>query len=102
MGEIAESMELRSIIRYHKGRSINLSTLEGNAFEAIMGAIYLDGGFDQVKSSVYNHIFRKYMDLHRILEEEIDFKSKLFKKVILSSQLSCNSNISLNLLPRQI
>lgn len=78
LGEIAESMELRNVIRYHKGRSINLSTLEGNAFEAIMGAIYLDGGFEQVKSCVYNHIFRKYMDLNRILEEEIDFKSKLF------------------------
>ncbi len=76
--EIAESMELRKVIRYHKGRSINLLTLEGNAFEAIMGAIYLDGGFEQVKNCVYKHIFRKYMDLNRILEEEIDFKSKLF------------------------
>jgi ribonuclease-3 len=78
LGEIAEAMELRNVIRYQKGRSINLSTLEGNAFEAIMGAIYLDGGFIAVKNSIHDHIFRKYVDLNRILEEEIDFKSRLF------------------------
>jgi ribonuclease III len=75
---IAEEMELRDILRYQRGRTINLNTLEGNAFEAIMGAIYLDGGYDAVKKSVQNHIFRNYVDLNRILEEEIDFKSKLF------------------------
>lgn len=78
LGEIAETMELRSVIRYHKGRSINLATIEGNAFEAIMGAIYLDGGYEAVKKCVQHHVFRKYVDLNRILEEEIDFKSRLF------------------------
>lgn len=78
LAEIAEAMELRKIIRYNKGRSINLSTIEGNAFEALIGAIYLDGGYEAVKKSVQFHIFRKYVDLNRILEEEIDFKSKLF------------------------
>ena len=38
LSEIAEKMELRTIIRYHKGRSINLPTIEGNALEAIFGA----------------------------------------------------------------
>ena len=78
LGEIAEAMELRKMIRYQKGRSINLSTLEGNAFEAVMGAIYLDGGFMAVKRSIHEHIFKKYIDLNRILAEEIDFKSRLF------------------------
>lgn len=78
LSEIGENMSLRDVIRYHKGRSINLSTLEGNAFEAIMGAIYLDGGYAAVKKSVHTYIFRNYIDLNRLLEEEIDFKSKLF------------------------
>lgn len=78
LSEIGEELELRTILRYNKGRSINLTSLEGNAFEAIIGAIYLDSSFEQTKKIIYNHIFRKYVDLNKILEEEIDFKSRLF------------------------
>jgi len=78
LSEIGEELELRSILRYHKGRSINLNSLEGNAFEAIIGAIYLDAGYDVAKKTLNHFIFRNYVDLNKILEEEIDFKSKLF------------------------
>lgn len=78
LSHIAEEMELRTIIRYQQGRTINLNTLEGNAFEAIMGAIYLDGGYEDVKNSVNEHVFKNYVDFSRVLEEEIDFKSKLY------------------------
>jgi len=75
---IAEEMELRSVIRYQRGRTINLNTLEGNALEAIIGAIYLDNGYDASRKSINDTVFKNYVDLNRILEEEIDFKSKLF------------------------
>ena len=75
---IAREMDISSVMRYSKGRSINLSTIEGNAFEAIIGAIYLDGGPTAVKKSVISHVLEKYIDINYILEEEIDFKAKLF------------------------
>jgi ribonuclease III len=78
MSEIAEEMEIRNILRYHKGRSINISTIEGNALEALIGAIYLDGGFRAVKKSIKEHIYKKYVNINKVLEEEIDFKSRLF------------------------
>lgn len=78
LSEIGEELELRTILRYNRGRSINLSSLEGNAFEAIIGAIYLDSSYEVTKKIIYHHIFRKYVDLNKILEEEIDFKSRLF------------------------
>lgn len=78
LSEIGEELELRTILRYNKGRSINLNSLEGNAFEAIIGAIYLDSSYETTKRIIHHHIFRKYVDLNKILEEEIDFKSKLF------------------------
>jgi ribonuclease-3 len=78
LGEIGEQMSLRKMINYQKGRSIKISTLEGNAFEAIIGAIYLDSGYDIVKKIVIHYVFRLHLDLTQLLDKEIDFKSKLF------------------------
>ncbi len=78
LSDIGESMEIRQILKYNQSRTINLTTLEGNAFEAIIGAIYLDGGYEKAKQSLNNYVFRKYLNFNRLLEEEIDFKSKLF------------------------
>ncbi|XOV66614.1 MAG: ribonuclease III [Fluviicola sp.] len=75
---IGEEMEIGKVLRYNRGRSIKMATIEGNAFEALVGALYLDAGYAQVKKSLNEHILRKYIDLNQILEEEIDFKSKLF------------------------
>jgi ribonuclease-3 len=75
---IGEAMNIRALLLYNKGRSMKLETIEGNAFEALIGALYLDGGYATVKASINNHILLKYADLNQILQEEIDFKSKLF------------------------
>ena len=75
---IGHEMGIRNHLNYNKGRSIKMETIEGNAFEALIGALYLDGGYGVVQKSINHHILRKYLDLNHILEEEIDFKSKLF------------------------
>lgn len=78
LANIANSMEIGNHIVYQKGRSIRLATLEGNAFEAIIGAIYLDGGYEVVRKCIHHNIFRLHVDLSSLLEKEIDFKSKLY------------------------
>jgi len=74
---IGEKMQIRAVLNYNLSRNLNISSLEGNAFEAIIGAIYLDGGFEAAKKSLQNHVLRKFVDLNKLLEEEIDFKSRL-------------------------
>lgn len=78
LADIGQSIGIADHIVFQKGRSIRMATLEGNAFEAIIGAIYLDGGYEAVKKSIHHNIFRLHVDLPTLLEEEIDFKSKLF------------------------
>lgn len=75
---VASKMGLSKHIIYQKSRSIRIGTLEGNAFEAIVGAIYLDAGYEAVKKSIYHSVLRNYVDIPNILKNEIDFKSQLY------------------------
>lgn len=78
LGSIGREMNISSVLHYNKGRSIRLETIEGNAFEAIIGAIYLDSNLATVQKSIEDHILVKYIDVNQVLEEEIDFKSRLY------------------------
>lgn len=51
----------------------------GDAFEAMMGAIYLDQGYDFVNRLLINRIFANYLSLDDLLQSETDFKSRLIE-----------------------
>jgi len=75
--EIAQKMNIPQIMRYKKDTNINPIALSGNVLEAIIGAIFLDSGYEQAKRSLLNNVFRKYIDINKLIVEEHDFKSKL-------------------------
>lgn len=77
LSQIGAELELADHIKYKTGRSIRVATIEGNAFEALIGAIYLDSNYETVKKIFNNYIIRNYVDLNKVLEQEIDFKSAL-------------------------
>lgn len=49
----------------------------GDAFEALIGAIYLDKGYKACKKFVIEKIIKDYIDIPQLIEQESDFKSKL-------------------------
>ncbi len=51
----------------------------GDAFEAMMGAVYLDKGYDFVNRLLINGIFRRFIDMARLPETETDYKSRLIE-----------------------
>ncbi|MDE7123110.1 MAG: ribonuclease III, partial [Alistipes sp.] len=51
----------------------------GDAFEAMMGAIYLDQGYDFVNRLLINKIYFRYLNIDALTEEETDFKSRLIE-----------------------
>ena len=53
--------------------------LYGDALEAMIGAIYLDKGYDFVNRLVINDILRKTLNLNRLTQIETDFKSRLIE-----------------------
>ena len=51
----------------------------GNAFEAFIGAIYLDQGYERCKRFMEEKIFKNYIDLDKMSRKEVNFKSKLIE-----------------------
>lgn len=49
-----------------------------DAFEALVGAIYLDQGIAGAERFIMNHVIAK-VDLHRIVEAEYNYKSRLIE-----------------------
>jgi ribonuclease-3 len=49
----------------------------GDALEALLGALYLDKGYEKTKKIIINKIFKYYVDMDLILEKEKNFKSKI-------------------------
>lgn len=62
-------------------RSVNLTQkhIYGDAFEAMMGAIYLDQGYDFTNRLLINYIYPTYLPLEEVNEQETDFKSRLIE-----------------------
>lgn len=56
------------------GRS---KSIFGDAFEALIGAIYIDKGYAQCKKFITQKIIKDYVDIDQLVREEKDFKSKL-------------------------
>lgn len=79
LGFLADEMGLTDLIKSNlMGRTHN-SYMAGNAFEALVGAVYLDRGYDYCKWFVRNRILGKYINLDRIAYKESNFKSRLLE-----------------------
>lgn len=53
------------------------SSAYGDAFEALIGAIYLDKGFLVCKKFVIERVIKNHIDLDELVNNESDYKSKL-------------------------
>lgn len=80
LNKVAIEIGLHKLIKYsvHSNNSHN-SNMCGNAFEALIGAIYLDRGYDCCMQFMQHRILDKYISVDSIAYKEVNFKSKLIE-----------------------
>ena len=79
LNKLAVEIGLDKLIKYSTRSSSHNSYMYGNAFEAFIGAIYLDQGYERCKRFMEEKIFKNYIDLDKMSRKEVNFKSKLIE-----------------------
>ena len=79
LGKLANEMGLSQLILSAGRSNSHNSYMNGNAFEALIGAIYLDRGYDTCMWFWENRVLGKYIDLDKVAFKEVNFKSKLLE-----------------------
>ena len=79
LGKLAEEMGLKRLILSSGHSNSHNSYMAGNAFEALVGAIYLDQGYNGVMRFMEKRILSKLINIDKVAYKEVNFKSKLLE-----------------------
>lgn len=79
LNKLAVEIGLDKLIKSSTRSSSHNSYMCGNAFEAFIGAIYIDRGYEACKIFMEEKIIKPYIDLDKVARKEVNFKSKLIE-----------------------
>jgi len=82
LNQLARKMGFDQLLVFDQ-KMVNVSTknhsMLGDAFEALVGAVYLDKGYNFTKDFLLKRIVKPYVDVHTLELTETNFKSKLIE-----------------------
>jgi ribonuclease-3 len=79
LNRVAVEMGLDKLIQSSISSASHNSYMGGNAFEALIGAIYLDRGYACCMKFINERILHRLLDLDKVANKEMNYKSKLIE-----------------------
>jgi len=79
LNELGKDLKLLSHIKAQIDISQFGDNVHGNLFEALIGAIYLDRGYDYCEKFIYNAVIDPYVDIENLEGKVISYKSLLIE-----------------------
>ncbi len=80
LNHIALKIGLNLLIKVDTSNSsMRNKSVNGNALEALVGAVYLDKGYNDTRHFILKKLIRPHVDLHSIVNTTSNFKSKLIE-----------------------
>lgn len=78
LNELADRMGIDMIMSEFNSTKISQSML-GNALEALIGALYLERGYEETRNFVVNKMLREYLDFRNLEKKDDNYKSRLLE-----------------------
>lgn len=79
LNRLAREMGVNELIVSSGHSSSHNSYVGGNAFEALIGAIYLDRGYDACMRFMEKRVLNELINIDKVAYKEVNFKSKLLE-----------------------
>ncbi len=79
LNKLAQEMGINQLILSNGHSSSHNSYMGGNAFEALVGAVYLDRGYDACMYFMQKRILTQMINIDKVAYKEVNFKSKLIE-----------------------
>jgi ribonuclease-3 len=79
LNKLAQEMGINQLILSSGHSSSHNSYVGGNAFEALVGAIYLDQGYNACMRFMEKRILNQLINIDKVAYKEVNFKSKLIE-----------------------
>ena len=79
LNKLAQEMGINQLIMSSGHSFSHNSYLGGNAFEALVGALYLDRGYDACMKFMKKRILAQMINIDKVAYKEVNFKSKLIE-----------------------
>jgi ribonuclease-3 len=81
LNQLAVSMGINQILISNVSSAHPTRNLYGDAFEALIGSVFIDKGFKKTKKLFLKNVLNKYLDLNTIVNTDNDYKSLVFEWV---------------------
>ena len=78
LNQVAERMGIDVILTKYSQGKMSYSML-GNAFEAMVGALYIEYGYEKTRNYVISKILMRYLDIHELETSDDNYKSQLLE-----------------------
>ena len=79
LNKLSVKLGLDELILSGTDTSNQSKSANGDAFEAFLGALYLDKGFDFTRKILINRIISIHFDMDQVVEEQVSYKSRMIE-----------------------
>ena len=79
LNKLSQKLGMEKLIRLDQNSMNQYRSFQGDAFEALIGAIYLDKGYVFTKYVLLERVIKNYFNINELITQEMNFKSRIIE-----------------------